>query len=81
MTLDPTFDADTTEYETTTSNATNTITAVSDIDDATVTILVGDTPVESGSAATWEEGENTVTITVAAEGYTSTTYTVVVTKE
>ncbi len=79
LTLDPAFDADVTEYAVTTSNATNTITATA-VDGVTVTILVGETEVESGSSATWEDGENTVTVT-ASNGTDSTVYTVTVTKE
>lgn len=80
LTLTPEFSADVLEYSATTENATNTITAAG-ADGATVAILNGDTPVESGSAATWAEGVNTVTITVSKEGRASTVYTVTVTKE
>ena len=45
----------------------------------TVEILVGETEIENGSAATWEVGENTVTITVE-DGDVSKVYTVTVTK-
>lgn len=43
-------------------------------------IKVGETTVESGSAATWEAGENTVEITVT-NGTEEKVYTVTVTKE
>lgn len=78
--LEPAFDKDVLEYTTTTTNATNTVTATPTSEDATVTILNGETPVESGSAATWEEGENILSIEVA-NGEESQTYTVTVTKE
>ena len=79
LTLAPTFDPDVTEYTTTTTNATNTITATPEDEDAAVTILNGETPVTNGSAATWQEGANTVTITVT-NGAAEEVYTVTVTK-
>lgn len=66
-------------YTAATTNATNKITAVADDEEATVEILVGEVEVESGSAATWEDGENTVTVTVT-NGDLEKVYTVVVTK-
>ena len=69
-----------TEYETATTDATNKITATSSIEGATVTIMNGETEVTSGTSATWVAGENTVTITVEADGYETGTYTVIVTK-
>ena len=68
-----------TSYTAETSNATNTVTATG-ADDAEVEITVNDTAHTSGTAATWEEGENTVTVTVTKTGLTSRTYTVTVTK-
>lgn len=44
-----------------------------------MTILNGETPVENGTAATWSEGPNTVTITVK-NGTAQKVYTVTVTK-
>ena len=79
LTLTPTFDPDTTEYTANTTNATNTITATPEDDDATITILNGETPVENGTAATWSDGANTVTITVK-NGTAQKVYTVTVTK-
>ena len=82
LTLDPTFDPDTTEYEVETENASNTITATPADAGATVKILVGDVEIPNGTAATWAEGENTVTITVTAEdGTTTEEYTVTVNPE
>ncbi len=80
MTLTPTFDPEVLEYSVATSNNTNTVTATTDIADATITIMLGETEVENGDPATWEAGENTLTITVAADGYETVTYTVTVTK-
>ena len=79
LTLTPTFDPDTTEYTANTTNATNTITATPEDEGATVTILNGETPVENGTAATWSEEPNTVTITVK-NGTAQKVYTVTVTK-
>lgn len=79
LTLTPTFDPDTTEYTANTTNATNTITATPEDESAEVTILNGETPVTNGSAATWNEGANTVTITVE-NGTAQKVYTVTVTK-
>ena len=80
LTLTPTFDSDVTEYEVTTTAATNKITATPEDEDATVEILVGETEIESGDSATWSAGENTVTITVT-NGDATKVYTVTVTKE
>ena len=79
LTLTPTFDPDTTEYTANTTNATNTITATPEDESAEATILNGETPVTNGSAATWSEGANTVTITVK-NGTAQKVYTVTVTK-
>lgn len=68
-----------TDYTANTTNQTNTITATPEDDEATVTILNGETPVENGTAATWQEGPNTVTITVK-NGAAQKVYTVTVTK-
>lgn len=79
--LTPAFDAATTSYTAATTDATNTVTAVPADAGATVEITVGETEIANGSAATWEAGENTVTIVVTAEdGTTTKTYTVTVTK-
>ena len=77
--LTPPFDPDTTEYTATTTNATNTVTATPEDEDATVTILNGDAPVENGTAATWVDGANTLTITVK-NGTAQKVYSVNVTK-
>ena len=79
LTLTPTFDPDETEYEVTTTAATNKITATPEDENATVEILVGETEIDSGDSATWSTGENTVTITVT-NGTETEVYTVTVTK-
>ena len=80
LTLTPEFSPNITNYAATTSNATNTITATPAAAGATVAITVNDTPVQSGAAATWETGENTVKI-IVTKGTATKTYTVTVTKE
>ena len=79
LTLSPAFDADTTAYTVATTNATNTVTATAADSNATIAITNGSTTVANGSAATWAEGENTLTITVTS-GAATKTYTVTVTK-
>lgn len=79
LTLTPTFDPDVTEYAVSTENATNKVTATCDDEDATITIMNGETEVTNGQSATWETGENTLTITVTKDEE-STVYTVTVTK-
>ena len=79
LTLTPAFDAGTTSYTATTTNATNTVTATAADAEASVAITVNGAEHTSGQAATWETGENTVTI-VVTKGTASKTYTVTVTK-
>ena len=79
LTLDPTFGSDTVTYTATTTNASNTVSATATDSGATIEIKNGSTVVTNGSAATWETGENTVTVKVS-NGITSKTYTVTVTK-
>lgn len=68
------------EYTATTENASNKVTATPADPAATVVILNGETEVENGTAASWAEGENTLTITVSG-GAPDTVYTVTVTRE
>ena len=79
LTLDPSFDADVYEYATTTTNATNAVTATGDTG-VSVAIKVNGAAHTSGDSATWEPGENTVEITCTGDGMFSSTYTVTVTK-
>ena len=67
------------EYTATTTNATNKITATPTDDTAELESLVGDTEIQNGGTATWEDGENVVTITVSGNGTDDTVYTVTVT--
>ena len=86
VSLNPAFDSDTTTYTASTTNATNTVTATPANAGAKVVITnkgtAGDAvEIPNGTAATWQAGTNTLTITVTAEdGTTTKAYTVTVTK-
>ena len=80
LTLTPSFDPATTSYSATTSNNTNTITATP-AEGVTAAITVNDEAHTSGTAATWEEGENIVEITCTGTDMDTQVYTVTVTKE
>lgn len=81
LTLTPAFSAGTLSYTASTTNATNTVTAAPADAGAEIEITVGDTKIENGSAPAWAAGENTVTIKVmAADGTTTKSYTITVTK-
>lgn len=81
LALTPTFAAATVSYTAATTNATNTITAVPADAGAEIEITVNNTEIDNGSAATWQTGSNTVKVKVtAADGTTTKTYTVTVTK-
>ncbi len=79
LTLSPAFNKSIMYYTATTSNASNTITAVAMDGEATIEIDVDDTSVANGAAATWANGVNTLSVVVTSGGETET-YTVVVTK-
>lgn len=79
MTLTPTFDKDVEEYSATTTNASNTVTATPEHEEAEVVITCGEEEYDSGDAITWETGENEVEIAVT-NGDDTKTYTVTVTK-
>lgn len=79
LTLDPEFDPDVTEYEASTSNATNKVTAVATDENAEIVIELNDVEIDNESSATWETGENTLKITVT-NGDEEEVYTVTVTK-
>ena len=74
------FSPDTTTYTVTTTNATNTITAIPANGTAEIEIKVGEIGVTNGASAKWNEGSNTVTVNVV-DGAQKKTYTVTVTKE
>lgn len=73
--LEPEFDSGVTSYTATTTNATNKITATAE-SGAVILIEVNGVEHENGEPAEWDDGENTVVVTVG-----ETIYTVVVTKE
>ena len=79
LTLTPAFNKSVFVYTASTTNATNTVTAVAKDGDATIEILNGSTPVTNGTAATWADGENILTINVTS-GEETETYTITVTK-
>lgn len=78
LSLSPAFAPDTDTYTADTSNAQDAISAVPTMG-STVTVKVGKSKVQNGAQATWEAGENVVSITVN-NGDTSKVYTVTVTK-
>ncbi|QRN86030.1 cadherin-like beta sandwich domain-containing protein [Clostridia bacterium] len=79
LALDPVFDAETLAYAVATTNATNVITATTDDPSAVIDIDLNGEPHVNGEAASWEAGENIVTITVT-DGESETEYVVTVTK-
>lgn len=78
--LSPAFNAATLTYTAATTNASNTINAVPADADAAIKVAVNGTEINNGSAATWQEGSNTVEITVTAADGSTKSYTVTVTK-
>lgn len=87
LTLSPAFNASTlTGYTASTTNATNTVTAIPADANATIEITNEgtsdeETTVVNGRAVTWETGANTLTVKVTAEnGTTTQSYVVTVTK-
>lgn len=81
LALSPAFSSSVTSYTASTTNATNTINAIPSDAGAAIQVKVGDDEIDNGSAATWATGSNTVTVKVtAADGTTTKTYTVTVTK-
>lgn len=88
LTLSPAFSASTlTGYTATTTNASNTVTAIPADANATIEITNKGpsdeqaTPVVNGRAVTWKTGANTLTVKVTAEnGTAAQSYVVTVTK-
>ena len=83
--LNPSFDAATTAYTATVSNATTSLTVTPTAADSNATLTVNGTTVASGAtsgAIALSVGANTITTVVTAEdGTTAKTYTVTVTRE
>lgn len=83
LTLEPSFDPSVTNYAVTTTNATNTVTALPEHADATARITYpapDGQEYESGTAITWQPGTHTMSI-VVENGDGLLTYYVTVTKE
>lgn len=79
--LNPEFSADTDAYAVSTENATNTVAAIPADAGAEIAITVNDVAINNGTAAKWNDGANTVkAVVTAADGTTTKTYTVTVTK-
>ncbi len=76
LTLTPTFDAATDTYTTSTTNASDAVSATA-ADGVTVTIEANSVEIASGDEVAWSSGDNTVTIT-ASNGVDTKTYTVTV---
>ena len=79
LALSPAFDAEVKSYTVTTSNNTNQVTATA-ADDAAILVELNGAAINNGASATWNTGENTLTVTVTDNGKEPTTYTVIVTK-
>jgi len=79
LSLSPSFDAATTDYTASTTDASNNIEAVAASDDATIAIAVDGTSHDNDTAYSWSSGENVITITVTNESEAEV-YTVTVTK-
>lgn len=80
LSLSPAFSGATKAYTTSTTNASNTISAEAVDSSADIVIKNGSTVIQNGTSATWQSGENTVTVTVT-NGISTETYTVTVTKQ
>lgn len=78
LTLSPTFASSTLEYTTTTSAASNTVSATAP-SGANVVITVNGDSLTNGGSATWEDGDNEVLVSVS-DTHGSTTYKITVTK-
>ena len=79
LTLTPTFAAGTLNYTASTANDSDTVTATA-ASGASASIKVNGVAHTSGQAATWDEGDNTVEVTVTGAGLVTQVYTVTVTK-
>ena len=79
LALSPAFTAATTSYTASASGSSDTVSATG-ADGASVSITVNGSSHTSGAAAAWNTGTNTVAVTASKAGYSSTVYTVTVTK-
>lgn len=78
--LSPAFSPSTRNYVGSTSAASGTVTATASDQEATVEIYQEDSDITSGKVATWETGENVITVIVTNDDARAA-YTVTVTKE
>ena len=85
--LSPVFASGTKSYTATTTNVSNVVTAIPANAGAEIEVKIADADgdesfeIDNGTAAKWYDGENTLTVKVtAADGDTTDTYTVTVTK-
>lgn len=67
LTLNPAFEAETTEYTAETANNTNKVTALPTDEGANVAIYINGETLANGAAAAWKEGENTLLAVVSSE--------------
>lgn len=81
LTLTPAFASGTLAYTATTTHASDVVTAVPGNAAARMKLTVGGKEIENGTAATWATGSNVLQVVVtAADGTTTKTYKVTVTK-
>ena len=81
LALTPAFASDTLTYTATATNASDVVTAVPGNAAAAMKLTVNGTEINNGTAATWKTGSNTLQVVVtAADGTTTKTYKVTVTK-
>lgn len=80
VSLSPSFAPSTRNYIGSTSAASGTITATAAESGATIEIFQEDNDISSGKVATWETGENVVSV-IVTNGDARAAYTVTVTKE
>lgn len=79
--LSPAFASGTTTYTAATTNASNVVNAIPADADAEIEVKLNGSEIPNGSAAAWAAGSNTLAVKVtAADGTTTKTYTVTVTK-
>lgn len=78
LTLSPEFDPDVTAYTTSTTNASNMVSAVG-ADGSTVSITINGAAHVSGESAMWQQGDNLVKV-IVKNGSAHRVYTVTVTK-
>ena len=78
--MSPSFASGTTTYTGTATEASDEITATATDSNDTVEITVNGTAIDSGDTVEWEEGDNTVVVTVTDHGNpdVSTKYTVTI---